>query len=279
MTDHRRADSLLMHYVDEDGSVGLRGHWEECDCVDPTASRWPHNYFAHAAPAPDCGCTMKERMSGHRIDCPVQNDVDPAAPAPKSLRDMTEADFCEAQGVVAPAPDALEECRLYAARHRKEEWAQTILRFCAEGGAKGSPLRDAPAPATVDEIMALAPTEYMSDNERAALRAAVEQLVRENFTLAAGQCIVDGGLVMGEYGNGVCTMKERAERAERERDDASMVATRFEEENVRLLNERNKLRALLVEVRPYVHRAYKKIYDLDGKELLTRIDAATKEGK
>lgn len=47
----------------------------------------------------------------------------------------------------AAAPDALENCRLYAARHRKEEWAQTILRFCNEGGATGSPLRaDAPAP-------------------------------------------------------------------------------------------------------------------------------------
>jgi hypothetical protein len=35
----------------------------------------------------------------------------------------------------------LENCRLFAARHRKEEWARTILRFCAEGGATGSPLR------------------------------------------------------------------------------------------------------------------------------------------
>jgi hypothetical protein len=42
-----------------------------------------------------------------------------------------------------PSRDALENCRLFAARHRKEEWAKTILRFCAEGGAAGSPLRTA----------------------------------------------------------------------------------------------------------------------------------------
>ncbi len=34
----------------------------------------------------------------------------------------------------------LENCRLFAARHRKEEWAQTILRFCAEAGVTGSSL-------------------------------------------------------------------------------------------------------------------------------------------
>lgn len=37
---------------------------------------------------------------------------------------------------------ALENCRLLAARHRKEDWALLILGFCAEGGVVGSPLRD-----------------------------------------------------------------------------------------------------------------------------------------
>ena len=36
---------------------------------------------------------------------------------------------------------ALDNCRCFARRHRKEEWAQTILRFCAEGGSTESPLR------------------------------------------------------------------------------------------------------------------------------------------
>jgi hypothetical protein len=40
-----------------------------------------------------------------------------------------------------PSRDALENCRLFAARHRKEEWGKTILKFCNEGGATGSPLR------------------------------------------------------------------------------------------------------------------------------------------
>jgi len=42
-----------------------------------------------------------------------------------------------------PASGALENCRLFAARHRDEAWAKTILRLCAQGGAAGSPLRDA----------------------------------------------------------------------------------------------------------------------------------------
>lgn len=37
---------------------------------------------------------------------------------------------------------ALENCRLLAARHRKEEWATHILRFCVESGVIGSPIRD-----------------------------------------------------------------------------------------------------------------------------------------
>lgn len=37
---------------------------------------------------------------------------------------------------------AIENCRLLAARHRKEEWATHILRFCVESGVIGSPIRD-----------------------------------------------------------------------------------------------------------------------------------------
>lgn len=37
--------------------------------------------------------------------------------------------------------DALENCRLLAARHRKEEWATHILRFCESGGSVANPLR------------------------------------------------------------------------------------------------------------------------------------------
>lgn len=32
----------------------------------------------------------------------------------------------------------LENCRLLAARHRKEDWALLILGFCAESGVVGS---------------------------------------------------------------------------------------------------------------------------------------------
>lgn len=36
---------------------------------------------------------------------------------------------------------ALENCRLLAARNRKENWALLILGFCAEGGVVGSVTR------------------------------------------------------------------------------------------------------------------------------------------
>lgn len=35
----------------------------------------------------------------------------------------------------------LENCRLFAARHRKEDWALLILGFCAEAGIVGSVTR------------------------------------------------------------------------------------------------------------------------------------------
>ncbi len=50
---------------------------------------------------------------------------------------------------------ALENCRLLAARHRKEEWAQHILRFCESAGAIGSPLRSAAIAKAKGEPVAL----------------------------------------------------------------------------------------------------------------------------
>lgn len=43
--------------------------------------------------------------------------------------------------VIGQMRKALENARLFAARSRKEEWAVTVLRFCAEAGVTGSPLR------------------------------------------------------------------------------------------------------------------------------------------
>lgn len=37
--------------------------------------------------------------------------------------------------------DALDNCRLFAARRRAEEWATHILRFCESGGSVANPLR------------------------------------------------------------------------------------------------------------------------------------------
>ncbi len=42
---------------------------------------------------------------------------------------------------IEPLLHALENCRLYAAKRPKEEWARNILRFCSEAGVNASPLR------------------------------------------------------------------------------------------------------------------------------------------
>lgn len=55
------------------------------------------------------------------------------------------AELLAAQAVIEQVTHALENIRLFAARHRNEEWAKTILRFCSEGGATGSALRSTEA--------------------------------------------------------------------------------------------------------------------------------------
>ena len=54
------------------------------------------------------------------------------------------------QESIARLEYALENCRLYAARHRKEEWAQHILRFCADAEVVGSPTRETSAASGLD---------------------------------------------------------------------------------------------------------------------------------
>jgi hypothetical protein len=47
----------------------------------------------------------------------------------------------EAKAEIERLTMGLENCRLLAARHRKEPWALLILRFCAEAGVVGSVTR------------------------------------------------------------------------------------------------------------------------------------------
>ncbi len=72
----------------------------------------------------------------------------------RAVARAAEAATLAASTPAAPQADAaLENCRLFAARHRKEDWAATILRFCADGGSVGSPLRSAPTePAKGDAL-------------------------------------------------------------------------------------------------------------------------------
>ena len=47
---------------------------------------------------------------------------------------------------------ALENCKTLASRHRKEEWAQHILRFCADVGVTHNPLRATGADAELNRL-------------------------------------------------------------------------------------------------------------------------------
>ena len=50
-------------------------------------------------------------------------------------------DLAASQAHIKALRDALENCRLFAARRRAEEWATHILRFCESGGSVANPLR------------------------------------------------------------------------------------------------------------------------------------------
>ena len=59
---------------------------------------------------------------------------------------------------------------------------------------------------------------WNADQMRAYALAAVEQLLEENFALAAGQCIVKGGLCSDDHGNQYCSLERRALSPEAARD-------------------------------------------------------------
>ena len=146
----------------------------------------------------------------------------PAAPAPdeynRKLRRQLEQEWVDVHALkratAAPAPAADEIMAL------ADEWAMESADDAIEGG---------------EELQ-------MGSETRSALRAAVEQLVRER----------DAAVALAEMRSNYAAHK-RAERAERERDE---------------------LRALLNACRLYVETS-----SMDGRELLARIDAALKEGK
>lgn len=55
--------------------------------------------------------------------------------------DATQTQLAASQAQIKVLRDAIENCRLLAARYRKEEWAPHILRFCESGGSVANPLR------------------------------------------------------------------------------------------------------------------------------------------
>lgn len=67
--------------------------------------------------------------------------------------------------------------------------------------------------------------------ELTAYQGRVERLEAENFTLAAGQCNVEGGLIGDDHGHFDCSLKARVERLE---GHGSADAYRIEELQVAL---------------------------------------------
>jgi hypothetical protein len=108
----------------------------------------------------------------------VRDAVERLAARAAPAQDVTATEWNEMR-------DAMENCRLYAARHRKEEWARTILDFCKEAGVTGSPLRAAPAqPKLGDDL--LSPMELEArkrDRAECAARAAPAQPAGERVLL------------------------------------------------------------------------------------------------
>lgn len=94
------------------------------------------------------------------------------------------AERCNNLRAALAAPDAdlgvekawarfcLENCRLYAARHHREEWAKTILRFCDEAGVKGSPLRVPAPPQREPDAEPMAPPALLWQLRHALARAS-----------------------------------------------------------------------------------------------------------
>jgi hypothetical protein len=81
---------------------------------------------------------------------PAQSDTTEAPSETMTLSEETTSTIVSAASEAAPIGNgvgyeelraALENCRLYAAKRPKEEWARTILRFCADAGVTASPLR------------------------------------------------------------------------------------------------------------------------------------------
>lgn len=80
----------------------------------------------------------------------------------------------------------------------KEELVQ-LARDC--GGKFHGPRIEHLSISEEDFINRLAPSLMKAQSER------IEQLEKECFALAAGQCIVDGGLMGDEYGNQYCALR------------------------------------------------------------------------
>ena len=70
------------------------------------------------------------------VDVPMTIKVEPM-PLFATPPDI-QAKVAELEAENAKLRSALENCRLLAARHRKEDWALLTLGFCAEGGVIGS---------------------------------------------------------------------------------------------------------------------------------------------
>jgi hypothetical protein len=79
---------------------------------------------------------------------------------------------------------ALENIRLFSARHRKDEWATHVLRFCSEGGATGSPMRS---------------TEALADRDRKRDAALLREVFDKFYVSKISLCALADKRESGEW--------------------------------------------------------------------------------
>lgn len=124
--------------------------------------------------------------------------------APASLRELAEA--------ATPGPWRTEFSPADDGDDRADVWTEHPDYMCAIRELSVSP-GNMPERFRNDAafIAAANPAAILAlEDERDALRAERDELRAENFALAAGQCIVDNGLIGDEHGNQVCTRPQKS---------------------------------------------------------------------
>ena len=117
-------DGWLTHYKQGDATIPLYAHPQSAD-VEPVGE--VYRYGKDSRGRQWHGIHWYDSS----VDVPTKTKLYVAPP------DLA-AKVAELEAQNESQRLALENIRLFAARHRKEDWALLVLRFCADGGVVGS---------------------------------------------------------------------------------------------------------------------------------------------